>query len=193
MPAPLMNNNNRSGVGGFVPGQSGNPNGRPRSASTAQLYMLRYFREAADLLVELMRTGTREDAVRLAAIREVLDRGVGKAVQSVSMDLNIDKPLQSMSVQELQEFRTKYAAIVTASPALIDQVIESEERAEPELPLGDSGDAGGGDAGGADVGADAGNSGNGSAGNDVNDYGPLRPGMRFRFNAAGKLEEDSDA
>jgi hypothetical protein len=128
---------NPQGAGGFVPGRSGNPKGRPLSATTAQLYMLRYFREAADLLVQLMRTGTKEDGVRLAAIKEVLDRGVGKAIQSVSMDLNIDKPLQNMSAQELQEFRTKYAAIVTTSPALLDQVIADEERAEPELPLGD--------------------------------------------------------
>jgi hypothetical protein len=112
---------------------------------------------------------------------------------SASRTLSLTKSIETMTAQELREFRTKYAAIVTASPALIDQVIESEERAEPELPLGDSGDAGGGDAGGADVGADAGNSGNGSAGNDVNDCGPLRPGMRFRFNAAGKLEEDGNA
>ena len=179
-------------VGGYALGQSGNPNGRPRSASTAQLYMLRYFREAADLLVQLMRTGTKEDAVRLAAIREVLDRGVGKAVQSVALDLSVTKPLETMSEQELRQFRTRYAAIVSASPKLLDEVIDDEECA-PELPLGDGA---GGDAGNdanSVGGDDAGNSGNGSASNDENDCGPLRPGMRFRFNAAGKLEEDSDA
>ena len=128
---------NPTGAGGFVSGRSGNPNGRPRSASTAQLFMLRYFHEAAELLVELMRTGTKEDAVRLAAIREVLDRGVGKAVQSVALDLSVNKPLESMSEQELREFRTRYAAIATASPKLLDEVIEADEECAPELPLGD--------------------------------------------------------
>ena len=139
---------NPQGAGGFVPGRSGNPKGRPLSATTAQLYMLRYFREAADLLIELMRTGTKEDAVRLAAIREVLDRGVGKAIQSVSMDLNIEKPLQSMTEQELQSFRQRYAAIITTSPALLDQVIADEDRAraEPELPFGDASGGDGDDA-----------------------------------------------
>jgi hypothetical protein len=75
---------NPTGVGGFVPGRSGNPNGRPPRATTAQLFMLRYFREAAELLVELMRTGSKEDAVRLAAIKEVLDRGLGKAPQAIN-------------------------------------------------------------------------------------------------------------
>jgi hypothetical protein len=159
---------NPTGVGGFVPGRSGNPKGRPLSATTAQLYMLRYFREAADLLIELMRTGTKEDAVRLAAIREVLDRGIGRPTQSVSMDLNIDKPLQSMTEQELQSFRQRYAAITTASPVLLDQVIAEEERTEPELPLGATNDGDGDDAGGAAA----------DGGVGVSDGEPRRAGIR---------------
>jgi hypothetical protein len=130
---------NPNGVGGYAPGQSGNPNGRPRSASTAQLYMLRYFREATDLLVQLMRSGTKEDAVRLAAIREVLDRGLGKAPQAISVDLMMGKQLSDMSQEELLEFKAKYVAMTTLAPAAIDEVIAAEEESdEPkllELPL----------------------------------------------------------
>ena len=108
---------NPHGVGGYAPGRSGNANGRPRSASTAQLYMLRYFREATDLLVQLMRSGTKEDAVRLAAIREVLDRGLGKAPQAISVDLMMGKQLSEMSQEELLEFKAKYVAMTTLAPA----------------------------------------------------------------------------
>jgi hypothetical protein len=40
-----------------------------------------------------------------------------------------------MSVEELQEFRKKYAAIATASPVLIDEVLAGEDDADPELPF----------------------------------------------------------
>jgi hypothetical protein len=128
---------NPTGAGGFVPGRSGNPNGRPLSASTAQLYMLRYFREAADLLVGLMRSGTKEDAVRLAAIKEVLDRGLGRAPQAISLDLTMDKQLRDMSPDELREFKARYVAATTMVPALVDQAIATEENDNPELPFGD--------------------------------------------------------
>jgi len=100
--------------------------------------MLRYFREATDLLVQLMRSGTKEDAVRLAAIREVLDRGLGKAPQAISVDLMMGKQLSEMTQEELLEFKTKYVAMTTLAPAAIDQVIAAEEESDPkllELPL----------------------------------------------------------
>jgi len=128
--------NNPAGIGGFAPGQSGNPNGRPQSASTAQLYMLRYFREAADLLVQIMRTGGKEDVVRLAAIKEVLDRGLGKAPQAIALDLTMSKQLVDMTPDELREFRARYVAAATAAPAAIDAVLAQEEAdAEPQLEL----------------------------------------------------------
>jgi hypothetical protein len=153
--------------------------------------MLRYFREAAELLVELMRTGTKEDAVRLAAIKEVLDRGVGKPVQSVSMDLNIDKQLHSMTVEELQEFRKKYAAIATASPVLIDEVLAGEEDANPELPFGDVA-VDGAAPHVADAAADAnGDGGDDASGGNIGAGNDGKPRIRhFGFNARGQLVEE---
>jgi hypothetical protein len=135
-------NRNPSGLGGFQPGQVANPGGRPRCASTAQLYMLRYFREAADLLVEIMRTGSKEDAVRLAAIKEVLDRGLGKAPQAINLDLTMDRQLKDMSPDELREFKQRYVAATTMAPALIDQVVATEDDDDPELPFDGTDDAG---------------------------------------------------
>jgi hypothetical protein len=127
---------NPNGIGGFKAGQpAANPGGRPRSATTAQLFMLRYFREAAQELVRLMREGTKNDVVRLAAIKEILDRGLGKAPQAVSLDLTMGQHLRDMSPEELREFKARYVAATTMAPTLIDQVVESETEYQPEMDL----------------------------------------------------------
>jgi hypothetical protein len=157
-------NRNPNGLGGFEAGQVANPGGRPKSANQIQLMALGRCREAIDVATRIMREPKDGDNVRLRACELILDRGVGRPNQSVALDLSLTKPIEAMTAEELREFRTKYAAIVTASPALIDQVIEAEERAEPELPLGDSGDAGG--AGTADDGSSADGAGKGAEGDD---------------------------
>jgi hypothetical protein len=52
-----------------------------------------------------------------------------------------DKPLEAMSVEELQEFRARYAAIVTASPMLIEHVIESEQAEQIAMDRGEQANA----------------------------------------------------
>jgi hypothetical protein len=56
----------------------------------------------------------------------------------VALDIGLTQSLETMNIDQLAEFRRKYAAIISASPKLIDQVIADEERAEPELPFGDA-------------------------------------------------------
>lgn len=143
---------NPQGIGGFKPGQVGNPGGHARSESAIRLLFLRDCRNAHATIVAIMQgaQGTKAEQLRLQAADMVLNRGIGKPHQDVSMDFHLTKPLESMSEQELREFRIRYAAVVSASPKLIDEVIEADERAEPELPLG-----GGDDAGGAHHGVDA--------------------------------------
>jgi hypothetical protein len=72
-----------------------------------------------------MREPKSGDNVRLRAAELILDRGVGRPNQAVSLDLSLTEPLETMSLEELQDFRQRYAAIVTASPALIEQVINT--------------------------------------------------------------------
>jgi hypothetical protein len=133
---------NPTGIGGFQPGQAAaNPGGRPKSVSQIQLYALARCREAIDVATRVMRQPKEGDNIRLRAAEMILDRGVGRPGQAVSLDVSLTKPLESMSVEELQEFRTRYAAIVTASPMLIEHVIESEQAEQIAFDLNDQGNA----------------------------------------------------
>jgi hypothetical protein len=127
--------NNPDGVGGYTSGTSGNPNGRPRSTSAVQLYALGRCREAIDVATRVMRQPRDGDNVRLRACELILDRGVGRPNQAVALDVTLGKSLETMTLDELREFRAKYAAVVTASPALIDHVVASENADDLELPL----------------------------------------------------------
>jgi hypothetical protein len=75
------------------------------------------------------------DNIRLRAAEMILDRGVGRPGQAVSLDVSLTKPLESMSVEELQQFRERYAAIVTASPALIEHVLADDEANEEQIAM----------------------------------------------------------
>src|SRR5262245_23728191 len=118
--------NNPTGIGGWKPGQSGNPDGRPRGSSAVQLRCLQHCNEAVDTLLDLMRKneGSKSDALRLAAANAILDRGVGKAAQSVALDLNLTKKLDELSDDELIALRDRYAALSGAAPKLIEHLAE---------------------------------------------------------------------
>ena len=70
----------------FQPGQSGNPGGRPKGVARAFRDVLGGSpAEAAQGLLEIARTAKR-DADRIAAWRELLDRGWGKAPAFASIE-----------------------------------------------------------------------------------------------------------
>ena len=68
----------RSPNGRFVPGQSGNPGGRPKDENRVGELARSYTLEAIETLVDLMRHG-RDERVRGTAAQALLDRGWGKA------------------------------------------------------------------------------------------------------------------
>ena len=68
---------NRSPEGKFLPGQSGNPGGRPKDEHRVAELARSYTLEAIDTLVELMRHG-KDERVRGTAAQALLDRGWGK-------------------------------------------------------------------------------------------------------------------
>jgi hypothetical protein len=144
MASPRNNNNNPTGRGGFLSGQTGNAGGRPAVNSKLQIWFLTRAREAGEIVVEIAhnKQATKSDAIRLQACREILDRGMGKAPQSLSLSLEkaLDKPLTAMSLEELEAVREQFRALDSATPALLEHMIEKEEQAE--LPgLGDDSEA----------------------------------------------------
>lgn len=66
-------------TGRFVPGQSGNPKGRPKAAPTAQQFLETLSLRAACVLDALLESN--DDRVRLEAAKEILDRTIGKPEQ----------------------------------------------------------------------------------------------------------------
>ena len=75
---------NPLGRGGFKPGQSGNPGGRPKGVIEVQELARTNAPDAIAALVRVMKDGASESA-RVAAATALLDRGYGKALQSVSV------------------------------------------------------------------------------------------------------------
>lgn len=117
-----VNPENRKGTGKklFKPGQSGNPGGRPKL--TQNDYDLRAVcRQAAPLAVQTLldiMQFEQQPSARLRAAELILDRGYGKATQTVEM--NVRRDIKELSDNEL------YAIASSARIAL-----EAAESAEP--------------------------------------------------------------
>ena len=93
---------------GFKPGQSGNPGGRPKGIARAFRDTMGSPEEAARGLLEIARTA-RRPADRIAAWRELLDRGYGKAPAFAVMEA--DDPLELSDIaREIQGIADELAA-----------------------------------------------------------------------------------
>lgn len=79
----------------FKPGQSGNPNGRPKVDFEVRQLAREYGQEAIEKLVTIMRGGNA--ALAKAASEALLDRGYGKPVQSVGVGPD-SAPVQGITV-----------------------------------------------------------------------------------------------
>ena len=77
----------------FCKGISGNPGGRPKVLGEVQELARQY---APAAIVELARLAlkARNETARIAAIRELLDRGYGRTRQSVEVSAPDGNPLQ---------------------------------------------------------------------------------------------------
>lgn len=92
---------------GFKPGQSGNPGGRPKGIARAFRDTMGSPEEAARGLLEIARTAKRP-ADRIAAWRELLDRGWGKAPAFAVMES--DDPLELSDIaREIQRIADELA------------------------------------------------------------------------------------
>src|SRR5689334_15594009 len=81
---PLAFPANRSPAGRFVPGHSGNPSGRPKSAGLAALIKdkTQDGAELVDIALKILRSRREETRYRLEALAFLADRGWGKPIQA---------------------------------------------------------------------------------------------------------------
>jgi hypothetical protein len=95
---------NKTGKGGFTPGDSGNPGGRPKAASVIAIEARKHGLAMVAVLNSIARKGKSEQA-RIAAATALLDRGYGKPAQSVELNFHanlLQKKLLEMSPEELR-------------------------------------------------------------------------------------------
>ncbi len=72
----------------FEPGQSGNPGGRPKVIAELRELARQHTPAAIEELARLA-LKARNEAVRISAIRELLDRGYGKAPTSLPVPIDL--------------------------------------------------------------------------------------------------------
>jgi hypothetical protein len=109
---------NPKGLGGFKPGQSGNPGGRPRAVASLQIEARRHMGMALKVLAEIAKRGEKE-ASRVAAATALLDRGFGRPIQSMEMRIDeglLNKRLSEMSAEELIAFEERLRVMGVGEP-----------------------------------------------------------------------------
>jgi hypothetical protein len=104
------------GLKPFKKGQSGNPRGRPKADIHIQELARQHTEEAFMTLVEVMRDKTATATARQSAAVAVIERGYGKAPQSI--DLNVKQSLVDL-LAGLGEVGEEATPPVEAEPAPI--------------------------------------------------------------------------
>lgn len=84
---------NPTGIGGWKPGQSGNPSGRPKSASVIAALAQEKTESALEVLMQIMQDPEKPAASRVSAAVALLDRGYGRPAQSVQLSGDEDNPI----------------------------------------------------------------------------------------------------
>jgi Family of unknown function (DUF5681) len=98
---------------GFMPGQCGNPSGRPKSASLSKAYRQKLESlfpgdPAGRTYAEVIADRVADDAANgnLNAARELADRAEGRAAQKMSLDVNhgVNEQFGKMTPEELETY-----------------------------------------------------------------------------------------
>jgi hypothetical protein len=92
---------NLTGKGGFKPGQSGNPGGRPKELKIIQELAREHGPDAIKTLAAIMNNGKATPAARAMAANALLDRGYGKPPQFSAIASTNRRSLNEMTDEEL--------------------------------------------------------------------------------------------
>jgi hypothetical protein len=120
---------NPTGVGGQRAGEpSRNPLGRPLGAQQIQNKALDLCGEALDVLAEIMRGRADKSIVsaQIAACSLILDRGCGRAGQSLAIAIDLKKRLTELTHEELLQLREQYVAAVGPEPTKLIEHSENQ-------------------------------------------------------------------
>ena len=100
----------------FQKGQSGNPGGRPKEVAEVRELAREHTEDAINALTEIMKNKDAPPAARVSAANALLDRGFGRAPQSI--DLNQTGP----DLAEMLRERIERAKARTAKAAKVAKV-----------------------------------------------------------------------
>src|SRR4051812_31290292 len=79
------NDDNKIVKHGWPSGVSGNPGGRPRGVMDVRVLARAHTKEAIETLVEIMADKDARESARVAAAACILDRGWGRAPQTINL------------------------------------------------------------------------------------------------------------
>ena len=93
----------RDAAGKFLSGQSPNPGGRPKGEAEVRALAQAHGPEAIHGLIRIARSPKTQAAVKVSAWRELLDRGYGRAPQSLDVTVrrSLEDVLAEVAAQEL--------------------------------------------------------------------------------------------
>ena len=74
----------------FKPGQSGNPNGRPKQPKEFKALVKSNTVPALEAVIRIMNDDTAKDSDRIKAAELIIDRAYGKSVQPIDADVKAD-------------------------------------------------------------------------------------------------------
>lgn len=99
--APTKAPGNKPNAGRWTKGQSGNPNGRPKTALTERLACRALNEQTRAVLVELLASD--DEDIRFKAACRIRDEANGKPVQSVQLEQEEEDELSRMTEEQLWE------------------------------------------------------------------------------------------
>lgn len=88
--------------GQFKPGQSGNPNGRPKVIGHLRDLARAHTEDALRTLAEICTNADAPHSARVAAASAILDRGYGKPTQTIEANVSILDKLQPTELAALE-------------------------------------------------------------------------------------------